>query len=291
MTSKPSYPKHQLFKLNDGNTIPSPAFGCGSALFGKEATDAVLLAIENGYLHIDNSRVYGNEKSVGVALSKTDVEREKLYITSKYDALDGASVEEEFNKTISELGVEYLDLYLIHFPRAADNGGGIAKVWKSFEQLKRDGRARSIGVSNYDHDQLKELLSLAEIKPAVNQIRYHAYNALANAPVLALSQKHGIITEAYSSLTPITKTPGGPADKVGETIAIELSKRYGQEVTVGQTILDWLRSTGVVAVTTSSKDYRLREQLAVFQDDFPLLTAEEAKSYELAGPGWAPKTK
>ncbi|KAK8849836.1 hypothetical protein IAR55_005172 [Kwoniella newhampshirensis] len=290
MTSTaPNYPGHQLFKLNDGNTLPSPAFGTGSALFGKEATDSVLLAIENDYLHIDCSRVYGNEKSVGAALTKTPVERGSLYITSKYDALNGTSVEDEFHQTISELGVDYLDLYLIHFPRAADNGGGIAKVWRSFEKLKKDKKVKSIGVSNYDHDQLKELLDIAEIKPAVNQIRYHAYNAVENGPLLALSQKHGIVTEAYSSLTPITRTPGGPADKVGATIAEQLSKRYGKEVTVGQTILDWLRSTGIAAVTTSNKEYRLKEQLTVFENDFPLLTAEEAKTYELAGPGWVPK--
>ncbi|ORY30187.1 Aldo/keto reductase [Naematelia encephala] len=250
MTIKPTpYPNHQLFKLNDGNSFPSPAFGCGSALFGKEATDSVLLAIENGYLHIDNSRIYGNEKSVGAALSQTEVDRRKLYITSKYDGINGASVEEEFNQTISELGVDYLDLYLIHFPGAADKGGGIEKVWRSFEKLKREGKAKSIGVSNYDHDQLEELLALAEIKPAVNQIRYHAYNALESASTLAISQENGILTEAYSSLTPITKTPGGPADAIGASIAEELSERYGKEVTVGQTILDWLRSTGVAAVT------------------------------------------
>jgi diketogulonate reductase-like aldo/keto reductase len=96
----------------------------------------------------------------------------------------------------------------VHFPALANRTGGIDKLWPQLEALKRKGLARSIGVSNYQRDQLAELLSIAEIKPAVNQIRHHAYSAQDNKPVIELATEHGIVTAAYSSLTPITQMPG-----------------------------------------------------------------------------------
>ncbi len=136
-----------------------------SALYQKNATEGVLTALNNGWRHIDNARIYGNEVSVGAALKAASIPRNQLFITSKYDAIDGEDVHTEFNKSLADLGVDYLDLYLIHFPRFAEQGGGIKKVWRQFEEIKRSGRARSIGVSNYYEGEMQELLNLAEIKP------------------------------------------------------------------------------------------------------------------------------
>ncbi|KAL7408938.1 oxidoreductase [Mrakia frigida] len=279
-----TFPNHTLITLNDGGFIPSPAFGVGSALYQKNATEDVVLALKNGYRHIDNAAIYGNEESVGEALKIAKVPREELYITTKYD---GGDVRTEFELSLKKLGVDYVDLYLIHFPKFADAGGGIKTVWREFERLREEGLAKSIGVSNYGVIELTELLLLAKIKPAVNQIRYHAYNAKENAPLLALAGLNDIVIEAYSSLSPITKFPGGPADPIGERIADRISTVSGGiKVTVAQTILDWLKTKNIVAVTTSGKDFRQKEQLQVFQESFPPLTEEEIKEYEEAGPGW-----
>ena len=262
--SAPEYPGHVLYTLNDGNVLPSPSYGLGTANFNQDASNATLLALQNGWLHLDNARVYGNEQSCKHAIARSGIDREKLYVTTKYDALQGKDVRSEFQESLKDLGVDYVDLYLIHFPRAATAGGGIEAVWTEMEKIKEEGLARSIGVSNYQVKDLEELLAFARVKPAVNQIQYHVYNAAANIPVLALCEKHGIVVESYSGLTPITKQPGGPADAVQHKIAARLSKKTGRNITEtqvslsrificflnnDQVIQDWLRTQGIVAVT------------------------------------------
>jgi diketogulonate reductase-like aldo/keto reductase len=107
-----------------------------------------------------------------------------------------------------QLQTPYVDLYLIHTPQSIESYGGIEKLWREFEKIKEQGLAKSIGVSNFNEEQLAELLSIAKIKPAVNQIKYYAYNVDANKGLLELAKKHGIVIEAYSSLAPITQQPG-----------------------------------------------------------------------------------
>ena len=153
------------------------------------ATELVAQALEAGWRHIDASLIYRNQNGTGIALKTSGIPRKEvstsrptwirgsdshvsfnfllqLYITSKYDAINNRSVTEEIQTTLDQLQVEYLDLYLIHFPRAAVNGGGIRQVWKEMELVKAKGLARSIGISNYDtEDLLKEVLDVAEVLP------------------------------------------------------------------------------------------------------------------------------
>ncbi|CDZ97194.1 Aldo/keto reductase family proteins [Phaffia rhodozyma] len=289
-TSDGLYPKHIVYPLNDGSVIPSPAFGVGSALYQKNATEDVLLALKNKYRHLDNAAIYKNEESVGDAIRQSGLHRKELYLTSKFANIDGDDVRTEFNKSLAKLGVDYLDLYLIHFPSAAESAGGIAKVWKEFELLKAEGLVKSIGVSNFGVKELTELLLIAKTKPAVNQIRYHAYNALENAPLLAFAALNDIKIEAYSSLSPITKFPGGPADAIAEQVAHRISTVKGDvDITVSQATLDWVKTKGIVIVTTSGKNFRQKEQLEVVQNDFPEWLDEEIEAYEKAGPGWDKK--
>jgi len=285
---KALYPGHTLYKLNDGNVIPSPAWGTGTGTVRSgNATADTLRALDNGWRHIDTSLNYFNQKATGEAIRLSGIPRDELYITTKYDAIDGKDASTEIVTTLEQLGLDYVDSYLIHFPKAAAAGGGIKKIWPQLEKIVEDGLAKSIGVSNYDTPELlQEIYDIAKIKPAVNQILYNVYRYFDVAPALALGAKHGLLFSAWGELQPITRYPGGPADAVGNAIAKRLSKDTGSEVTYAQVIFDWLKSTGILAVTTTSNEGRLKEQREPFADNFPLLTAEEVRTFELSGIGF-----
>jgi len=192
-----------------------------------------------------------------------------LYITTKYG---GGPIRQAMEKSLSEMGIKQADLYLIHNPVLVD---GSFEAWKEFEKLKEDGLSKSIGVSNFNLEQLQQLLKVAKVKPAVNQIFLNPYNWKKMKEVVEFSDSQGIVTEAYSSLAPITRTPGGPVDPVLETIG----KRIG--ATPAQVIFLWVKSKGAVIVTTTTKVERLHEYLDVA--DLPELTAAEIDAIEEAG--------
>ncbi|KAG6864525.1 hypothetical protein C0991_008926, partial [Blastosporella zonata] len=260
----------KTIKLNDGNEIPAIGFGTGSALFGKDATDYVIQAIETGFSHLDTAQSYGNEGSVGEAIRESGLSREELFVTTKYWT---GPIQEAIRTSLSKLGLKYVDLYLIHQPRRV--GHDFEGSWKEFERVKEDGLARSIGVSNFNLEQLQTIVKTAKIKPAVNQIQFHPYNYAEHKSLLEYSAKHGIVTEAYGSLAPLTKFPGGAVDAPVNVAA----KRLG--ITANQVIFAWVKAKGVVIVTTSSKKGRLEEYLAV--GDLPSLTEEEVTAIDEAG--------
>ncbi|KAG5652489.1 hypothetical protein H0H81_004845 [Sphagnurus paluster] len=265
-------------KLNDGNEqIPAIGFGTGSALFGKDARDYVVQAIDTGFSHIDTAQIYSNEDSVGEAIRETGLAREDIFVTTKYAS---GAIQDTIRTSLNKLGLKYVDLYLIHFPTVVQ--GNFEGAWREFERIKEDGLARSIGVSNFNIEQLQEIIKVAKIKPAVNQIRFHPYNYAENKSLLEYAAKHNIIIEAYSSLSPITKFPGGPVDAPVNTAA----KRLG--ITATQVILAWVKAKGVVIVTTSSRKQRLQEYLAVA--DLPPLTNEEIAAIDEAGAQGPPAT-
>lgn len=257
--------------LNDGNKIPRIAYGAGSVWKHEDVTDNVRRALDAGFYHLDNAQYYSNEEFVGNALAKSGVARGDVYITSKFSFGD---VETALEASLTKLRVEYLDLYLIHNP-ASIPPGQIPQFWAKLEDIRARGQAKSIGVSNFGVAELKTLLGSATVVPAVNQIRLHPYNYHDQLPTLQLSAKHGIATEAYSSLTPITSAPGGPLDPVLAKIALRIGG------TPAQVIFAWLRQKGIVIVTTSGKSERLREYLAV--PSLPTLTDDEIVEIETAG--------
>ncbi|KZT39501.1 Aldo/keto reductase [Sistotremastrum suecicum HHB10207 ss-3] len=257
--------------LSDGNEIPQIAYGTGSVWKGEDVAKYVDQALEQGFAHIDTAQYYANEDSVGTAIRQSGLQRSEFYLTTKFS--DGKDVRAVFNDSLEKLGLSYVDLYLVHFPQAIQDD--LEGKWRAFEQIKKEGLARSIGVSNFSVNSLEALWKVAKIKPVVNQIQFHPYNYVENKPILDFAEKHGIVVEAYSSLTPITKTPGGPVDAVLEKIG----KRIG--ATPAQVVLSWVKSKGVVIVTTSSKKERLQEYLAVA--DLPPLTLEEIAEIEEAG--------
>ncbi|CAE6423652.1 unnamed protein product [Rhizoctonia solani] len=264
--------------MNDGTIVPTLSFGTGTALYSKDSTTAVRQAISKaGYTHIDCAEAYGNERYTAQAIQDSNVPREQLFLTSKCWSKDPRK---SLEKTLEELKTTYVDLYLIHSPIQTPN---IAEAWKIMEDLKAEGKARSIGVSNFRAKDLKVLLEGAKVIPSVNQIEMHPYVFASIQPVLQLCRQHNITIESYGPLTPLIRHPGGPVDEPVKKVAARMAK--GPEVgvvTEGQVLLKWAqqRTNGVI-ITTSSKLDRLLEQKAAL--DLPPLSNEELRSIETEG--------
>jgi len=258
-------------KLNDGNKIPSIAFGTGSVNKGKDIHEYIELALDTGFCHIDTAQVYGNEQAVATAIRESGLDRSELFITTKYD---GGSVQDRIRKSLNTLEMKQVDLYLIHYPLATENGD-FERTWRGFERVKQEGLTKSIGVSNFTVEDLQKLLKIARVKPAVNQINLHPYNHAKHASLLTYHGTHGIVTEAYGSLAPITAFPGGPVDVPLEKAA----KRLG--ITPTQVIFLWVKAKGAVIVTTSSSKQHLEQYIA--SGDLPPLTEEEVAAIDAAG--------
>ncbi|KAH9067889.1 Aldo/keto reductase [Lactarius vividus] len=251
-------------QLNDGNVIPGIAFGTWRIGNGQGPIDQVDQAISVGFSHIDTAQAYRNEEEAGIAVRESGLARQDIFITTKYSGLNGLDIETSIQNSLKNLGVQYVDLYLIHSPRLAQPD--IPTAWAKMEAIKKAGLAKSIGVSNFGVDELEILLASAKIKPAANQILLHPYVYARQTPLLAYTSAHGIVSEAYSALTPITHQPGGPVDKPLD----EIAQRLG--ATTDQVLLAWVRAKGAVAVTTSSKKFRLEGYLAA--GDLKITTAD-----------------
>ncbi|KAI0317832.1 Aldo/keto reductase [Amylostereum chailletii] len=251
-------------KLNDGNTIPGIAFGTWTLGNGQQSIDQVDQAISVGFAHVDTAQSYRNEEEAGTAIRESGLARKDIFITTKYSGRDGLDIETSIENSLKNLGVSYVDLYLIHHPRLATPD--IPTAWAKMEKIKADGKAKSIGVSNFDAKDLAILIASAKVKPAANQIILHPYVYARQTPVIAYGAAHGIVTEAYSALIPITHLPGGAVDKPVGDIAKRLN------ASPDQVLLAWVKAKGAVVVTTSSKKSRLEGYLAA--GDLQLTTAD-----------------
>ncbi len=185
--------------LNDGNAIPQLGFGVFQ-IPPEGTAEAVGEALEIGYRHIDTAEMYGNEKEVGGAIRASGLDRDEVFVTSKLsNASHGPdAAREAFEATLSELGFDYVDLFLIHWPLPRRYDGDYVSTWKVLEEFHGDERARSIGVSNFQIEHLERLASETDTVPAVNQIEVHPY--LANEAVRTYGREHGIATEAWSPI-------------------------------------------------------------------------------------------
>ncbi|KAJ7453532.1 Aldo/keto reductase [Mycena galericulata] len=181
--------------LNDGKKIPTIAFGTGSIYKRTDVSQMVHQALEAGFWHLDTAAFYQTEEYVGKVIHESGFARSELYITTKFGL---GEVEEAIQTSLSNLGLKYVDLYLIHQPSVVPDIDG---TWKKFETIKKDGLAKSIGVSNFTLPQLQSLVQHALVWPAVNQIELHPYNYATQKALIEWSAQHGIVTEAYSSLS------------------------------------------------------------------------------------------
>ncbi|MGH3090214.1 MAG: aldo/keto reductase [Rubrobacteraceae bacterium] len=243
--------------LNDGNSIPQLGFGVFQ-IEPKDTAKAVSEALEVGYRHIDAAEMYGNEKEVGEAIRASGLDRGDVFVTSKlnngFHEPDDART--AFEATLSDLGFDHVDLFLIHWPLPTLYGGDFVSTWKTLEEFKRDGRARSIGVSNFQVEHLEKLAGETDTVPAVNQIEVHPY--FTNEAVREYGQEHGIVTEAWS---PIAK------GKVLEdpTVA-KVSEKVGKSPS--QVVLRWHMQRGDVVFPKSVNPSRMKENFDLF--DFEL---------------------
>jgi len=215
--------------------------------------------------------VYANEQYIGAAIRECGLARQDIWITTKYA---GGDVLDAVHTSLRKLGLEHLDLYLVHGPWTIKNGD-VEGVWNDMIKARESGLSRSIGVSNFTLEWLQRIVKTGKVVPAVNQINLHPYNYASWRDVLEFSAKHGIVIEAYGSLAPITTYPGGPLDHVLATIA----RRIGG--TPGQVIFKWAHAKGFVVVTTTSRRTRLHEYLDVVH--LPDLMPEEMEAIDEAG--------
>ncbi|KAN0078049.1 aldehyde reductase [Tylopilus felleus] len=259
-------------RLNSGYSIPSIAFGTWKVGNGQICIDKVKQALDNGFNHI--GEVYPSIEA-GIALREHF--RRDLFITTKYSGTNSLDIDTSIRNSVANLGVGYVDLYLIHAPRLAVPD--IPTAWAKMEKVQEAGLARSIGVSNFDEKELEILLASARIKPAVNQILLHPYVYRSQRPILVYAAKHGIVIEAYSPLIPITNQPGGPLNVPLKEIASRLG------ATTDQVLLAWTKAKGAVVVNavylTSSKKTRLQGYLVTAGNIE--LTQEDIDSIDAAG--------
>ncbi|MEH7093776.1 aldo/keto reductase [Neobacillus vireti] len=248
--------------LNNGVKMPWFGLGVFKVEEGPELVHAVKYAIKNGYRSIDTASIYENEEGVGQAIregiKEAGILRDELFVTSKvwnsdlgYDSTLAA-----YETSLKKLGLDYLDLYLIHWPVA----GKYKDAWRALETLYKEGRVKAIGVSNFHVHHLEDLMKDAEIKPMINQVEYHP--RLTQKEVQAFCQKHGIQLEAWSPLM-----QGQLLDQpVIQTIADKYNK------SVAQVILRWDLQNEVVTIPKSTKAHRIAENSSIF--DFELTKVE-----------------
>ena len=243
--------------LNNGRTIPQFGFGVFQVRPADTAA-AVTTALEAGYRHIDTAEMYGNEKEVGTAIAKSGLDRAEVFVTSKlnngFHRPDDAR--RAFAESLDALGFDYLDLFLIHWPLPTRYGGDYVSTWQTLEEFYRDGRARSIGVSNFQPHHLRRLHGESEITPAVNQIEIHPY--LTQNDVRAFCADYQIAVEAWSPLA-----QGLVLD---DPTIVSIAKAVDK--TPAQVVLRWHIERGDIVFPKSVTPARIRENLDIF--DFEL---------------------
>ena len=243
--------------LNDGHTIPQLGFGVFQ--IDPAATErAVLEALRIGYRHIDTAEMYRNERGVGAAVRASGIDRAEVFVTSKLD--NGFHRPDDarraFEQTLIELGFDYVDLFLIHWPLPTLYDGDYVSTWKALEGFRADGRARSIGVSNFQVGHLRRLAAEADVVPAVNQIELHPY--LLNEEVRAYGEAHGIATEAWS--------PIAQGQVLDDPVVVAIAERL--ERTPAQVVLRWHLQRDSIVFPKSTTPARIAENFALF--DFEL---------------------
>ncbi|UVS80290.1 aldo/keto reductase [Actinokineospora sp. UTMC 2448] len=241
--------------LNDGATIPQVGFGVWQVP-DDQVRAAVATALEAGYRAIDTAAVYGNEQGTGRAIAESGLPRSEVHVTTKlWNSEQGYdSAMRAFDASLDRLGMDYVDLYLIHWP--APGRDSYVDTWRALERIRADGRARSIGVSNFHQQHLERLFAETDVVPAVNQIELHPN--LPQAELRAFHAEHHIATEAWSPLA--------SGELLGDPVVARIAERLGRSP--AQVLLRWHVQLGNIVIPKSVTPERIRANLAVF--DFEL---------------------
>lgn len=250
--------KENFYLLNNNYKMPNIGFGTFRTPSGEETEQSVLNAIKAGYRHIDCAAAYGNEKSVGEAIRKSGVAREEIFVTSKLwnDDKGYENTLAAFNRTLEDLQLDYLDLYLIHWPIAKASKENWQEAnsesWRALEELYNQGKIKAIGVSNFLEHHLEPLMETAKIKPMVNQIEFHP--GMLQEEIVEFCKKHNILVEAWA--------PFSNGQVLNNPVLKEIADKY--EKTVAQLTLRWIIQKGIVPLPKSVTPERIKSNLEVF---------------------------
>jgi len=257
--------------LNDGARIPQLGYGTLALQPDRDVTPentniaarTVSEALQAGYRQIDTAQAYGTEPGVGKAIAESGIARDEIYITSKLANANHEpdQVKRSFDQTMTYLGVDQIDLFLVHWPLPTLFGGDYVSTWKAVAELAADGRARSVGVSNFQPAHLERIIAETGITPAVNQVELHPY--FANTAVIDACAQHGIAVEAHSPL-------GHNNAELDDPTLLQIAAAH--ERTVAQVILRWHMQHGYIAIPKSARPERMAENINVF--DFDLSTEQ-----------------
>nr|WP_314543294.1 aldo/keto reductase [uncultured Empedobacter sp.] len=259
------------FKLSNGIEIPAIGFGTW-LLEGEKVTEPLKIALAKGYTHIDTAAIYKNEKEIGAALKAENVDRSKLFITSKcwntergYEKAMAA-----FEQTLTDLQTDYLDLYLIHWPanetQFPDTWAELnAGTWRAFEEIYKSGKAKAIGVSNFNINHLEALFETAEIKPMVNQIEIHPGHS--QPELVDFCKQHNLLVEAWSPL--------GSGRILENELIVSLADKYN--VSVGQICINYCLAKEILPLPRSSSEKNIEANLT--SNNFKL-SAEDVKAID-----------
>lgn len=263
-------------RLSTSASIPQIGLGVWQSPRGAATQEAVRAALRLGYGHVDTARIYGNERDVGEAVRASGVARGEVFVTTKLwnDDQGYDTALRAFDASLERLGLDYVDLYLVHWPVA----GKRLESWRALEKIFADKRARAIGVSNFLVSHLEELLGKAKVVPAVNQIEVHPF--LQQRETRAFCEKHAIVVEAYSPLT--------HGEKINHPVISDVARRTKR--TNAQVLLRWGVQHGMAVLPKSVNGARIAENAKIF--DF-VLGAEEMKKLDAleegAATGWDPR--
>jgi 2,5-diketo-D-gluconate reductase A len=256
--------------LADSNSIPLLGLGVWQVPDGPECVNAVRSALELGYRHIDTAQAYGNEQSVGQGLRESGVRRDEVFITTKFYPADGDPVAEA-ERSLERLGVDYLDLYIIHSP-----AGGPTWAWPGMERARESGYARSIGVSNFDVAELQQLLGAVNVPPTVNQVQFNPYEY--RKALLDACEQNQIVLEAYSPLGTGRHLSSEPVRRIAEHLGR----------TPAQVLLRWCIERDIPVIPKSTHRDRIAENSQLF--DFTLSSEDLAQLDQLDRTGGTDRT-
>ncbi|HYI32183.1 MAG TPA: aldo/keto reductase [Glaciibacter sp.] len=244
-----------VLTMNDGRSIPQVGLGVYKVP-DAEAADTVQVALEAGYRHVDTAALYENERGVGRGIARAGLPREDLFVTTKVwnDRQGYDETLRAFDESLAKLGLDYVDLYLIHWP--APRQDRYVDTYRALEKLQADGLSRSIGVSNFHVHHIDRLLAETEVTPAVNQVELHPW--LGQRSIRAYDTAHGILTEAWSPLA------RGRA--VGEPVLQAIGAKYGKSA--AQVVIRWHLELGNIVIPKSATPTRIHDNFDVF--DFAL---------------------
>ncbi|GEK91664.1 aldo/keto reductase [Alkalibacterium kapii] len=257
------------YTLPNGIKIPVMGYGTWQVTDPKEAVDGVVNAVKEGYRHIDTAQMYGNEEYIGKGIKECGVPREELFVTSKLNNSNHGY--EKAKKTIQEsldrLGLDYLDLFLIHWPVVKDNGGDWQQdnidTWRALEDMYEEGKLKAIGVSNFGIPHLENIVENSRIKPMVNQIRLHP--GVLQEDTVEMSRDQNMVIEAWSPLSPMKYMEE-------DTKVQAMTSEYGKSI--AQILLRWSLQQGFVVLTKSVHTDRIKENADIF--DFELSDGDMA---------------